>query len=563
MTQARGGLCSHLMTAPSIFFMNPFNNFGIAKRLYAVSFLLIAALVGLAFVAWMQLSEVVQIARSTGTARAPQLQRIGDIELNVTRASLQIRHALLVKTPQDLAATLADIGTRRKAIDESLAGFERALFTAAGRDAFANLPPLAAEFWQVAGANVQLIEAGKKDEAFDFLVAKTIPARNNLLAALDKEKERQSTSLVKELYALEQDAINIRRELIGMVVAVAVGLALFSWHIASVLRRRVADSKEVAERVRDGDLTVAVHDRGRDEFSPLLEALGAMQGALISVVGTVRQNADSVATASVQIAQGNQDLSGRTEEQASALQQTAASMEQLGSTVRQNAQNARHGNQLAIDASSVANLGGEVMRDVVETMKGINESSRKIADIISVIDGIAFQTNILALNAAVEAARAGEQGRGFAVVASEVRNLAQRSAGAAKEIKILIDTSVTQVEHGSSLVDRAGSTMGEVVSAIQKVTAIMSQISLASDEQSSGVGQVGEAVTQMDQATQQNAALVEESAAAADSLKQQAAQLVQAVAVFKLNGGRATHAPDLRPALVAPRAMPMERPVSA
>lgn len=543
--------------------MNPFNSLGIAKRLYAVSFVLIAALVGLAFVAWLQLSEVVQIARSTGTGRAPQLQRIGEIELNVTRASLQIRHALLVKTPQDLAATLADIGNRRKAIDESFADFERALFTAAGRQAFAQFAPLAADFWQVADANVQLIEAGKKDEAFDFLLAKTIPSRNNLLEALDKEKGRQSGSLAQELQTLEQDALNIRRELIGMAIAVAIGLALFSWHIASVLRRRVADSKQVAERVRDGDLTVAVRDRARDEFSPLLQALGAMQAALTSVVGTVRQNADAVATASVQIAQGNQDLSSRTEEQASALQQTAASMEQLGSTVRQNAQNARHGNALAIEASSVANLGGEVMRDVVDTMKGINESSRKIADIISVIDGIAFQTNILALNAAVEAARAGEQGRGFAVVASEVRSLAQRSASAAKEIKTLIDTSVAQVEHGSSLVDRAGNTMGEVVSAIQKVTAIMREISLASDEQSGGVGQVGEAVTQMDQATQQNAALVEESAAAADSLKLQAAQLVQVVAVFKLGGADGPRPSGTPQALAAPRARPMRRLASA
>jgi len=259
-------------------------------------------------------------------------------------------------------------------------------------------------------------------------------------------------------------------------------------------------------------------------------------------VHRVRLNADSVATASAEISQGNSDLSMRTEEQASALEETAASMEELSSTVRQNAENARQGNQLAQNASTVAVRGGEVVGQVVDTMKGINDASRKIADIIGVIDGIAFQTNILALNAAVEAARAGEQGRGFAVVASEVRSLAGRSAEAAKEIKGLISDSVQRVEQGTVLVDQAGTTMAEVVAAIRRVTDIMGEISAASTEQSQGVAQVGEAVTQMDQATQQNAALVEESAAAAESLKLQAQQLVQAVAVFKLAQGADTHA---------------------
>jgi len=263
----------------------------------------------------------------------------------------------------------------------------------------------------------------------------------------------------------------------------------------------------------------------------------ALKATLVRVqnaVASVREGAQTIETASTEIAQGNNDLSARTEQQASALEQTAASMEELSSTVKQNADNARQGNQLALSASSVAVKGGEVVGQVVETMKGINDASRKIADIIGVIDGIAFQTNILALNAAVEAARAGEQGRGFAVVASEVRSLAGRSADAAKEIKTLINTSVERVEQGTSLVDQAGATMTEVVSSIRRVTDIMGEISAASTEQSAGVAQVGEAVTQMDQATQQNAALVEQSAAAAESLKSQAQQLVQAVAVFKL-----------------------------
>jgi methyl-accepting chemotaxis protein len=267
------------------------------------------------------------------------------------------------------------------------------------------------------------------------------------------------------------------------------------------------------------------------------QALKATLARVQDSVSIVRRGALSIETASAEIAQGNNDLSARTEQQASALEETASSMEELSSTVRQNADNARQGNQLALSASAVAVKGGEVVGQVVETMKGINESSRRISDIIQVIDGIAFQTNILALNAAVEAARAGEQGRGFAVVASEVRSLAGRSADAAKEIKTLINTSVERVEQGTVLVDQAGATMTEVVNAIRRVTDIMGEISAASSEQSSGVAQVGEAVTQIDQATQQNAALVEQSSAAAEGLKGQAQQLVSAVAVFKHSGG--------------------------
>ena len=294
---------------------------------------------------------------------------------------------------------------------------------------------------------------------------------------------------------------------------------------------------QAANRIAQGDLSQVIVVGNQDEMGALLQALQRMQSSLAQTVNSVRGNAESVATASAQIASGNSDLSGRTEEQASALEETAASMEQLGSTVRQNADNARQANQLALSASTVAQQGGDVVAQVVGTMKGINDSSRKIADIIGVIDGIAFQTNILALNAAVEAARAGEQGRGFAVVASEVRSLAQRSAAAAKEIKGLITASVERVEQGSQQADQAGETMTQVVSAIRRVTDIMGEISAASSEQSQGVAQVGEAITQMDQATQQNAALVEESAAAADSLQRQAQELVDAVAVFRLGAG--------------------------
>ncbi len=317
--------------------------------------------------------------------------------------------------------------------------------------------------------------------------------------------------------------------LVVCAVAVVAGIA-FSRSIT----RPIAEAVVVAKAVADGDLSMKVKVRGKDEVAELLHALGAMQANLSRVVAEVRHNADSVASASSQIAQGNQDLSERTEQQASALQETAASMEQLGTTVRQNADNAGQANRLAQSATTVALRGGDVVGQVVNTMKGINDSSQQIADIIGVIDGIAFQTNILALNAAVEAARAGEQGRGFAVVASEVRSLAVRSAAAAKEIKTLIDASVERVGQGTTLVDEAGSTMTEIVASIQRVTDIMGEISSASSQQSSGVSQVGDAVSQMDQATQQNAALVEESAAAAASLKTQSRQLVEAVAVFRL-----------------------------
>ncbi|HMY98884.1 MAG TPA: methyl-accepting chemotaxis protein [Burkholderiaceae bacterium] len=319
----------------------------------------------------------------------------------------------------------------------------------------------------------------------------------------------------------------------GMLVALVIGVTS-AWTTTRSITQPMQRAHALAERVADGDLSVDIAVDSRDEVGQLLAALRSMSQRLAGVVSTVRLTSDSIATGSTQVASGNADLSQRTEEQASALEQTAATMEELGATVRQNSENAQQANGLAQGAAQIAAKGGSVVGQVVATMKDIEASSKKISEIIGVIDGIAFQTNILALNAAVEAARAGEQGRGFAVVAGEVRNLAQRSADAAKEIKSLITASVERVERGGALADEAGSTMDEIVDAIGRVTTLMSEITSATVEQSSGIQQVGDAISQLDQVTQQNAALVEESAAAAESLKQQAGGLVHAVGVFRL-----------------------------
>ena len=509
---------------------------GLAQRLYLISGVLVGAMGLLALAVWLMLGQVTARAGMVQRTRVPQLQRIAELELNVTRASLQLRHAILARTPEEKATALADVAERRRLLEATLAAFGEGMTTDDGRKAFAPLPGLMQAFWAVGAENVKLIEAGKKDEAFAFLADKTVPARNLLLSPLAAEKKRQGEALNQGMGVVIEDALMARDAVLGAVLVLAAGLAGFCVYVLRTLRTLGAEPgelKEIARRVAAGDLSAPITLRAGDRDS-IMATLKTMSQNLSRTVQSVRQNADSVATASSEIAIGNADLSARTERQASALQQTAASMEELGSTVRQNADNARRANELAQASSSVAARGGEMVAEVVHTMKDIQGSSQKIADIIGTIDGIAFQTNILALNAAVEAARAGEQGRGFAVVAGEVRSLAQRSAEAAREIKALIMGSVERVEQGTNLVGRAGDTMQEIVASIQRVTSIVGEISVASGEQSNGVSQVGQAVAQMDQTTQQNAALVEQSSAAAESLRQQSQDLVQAVAVFRL-----------------------------
>ncbi|KKO61828.1 Methyl-accepting chemotaxis protein II [Janthinobacterium sp. KBS0711] len=390
-------------------------------------------------------------------------------------------------------------------------------------------------------AQVSKLKAdGQEAEAEQAFKGVFVPGSTKYLKVVNDMLQHQRASIDKTAREIDEVAKTSRNLLLTLAV-LALGFGVVcAWLLTMGIVRPLRTAVDIARKVADGDLTAQIDASAKDETGQLLQALKDMNTSLLNIVSEVRTGTDSIATSSTQIAAGNQDLSSRTEEQAGSLEETASSMEELTSTVKQNADNARQANQLAASAAQVAVKGGEVVAQVVGTMESINASSNKIVDIISVIDGIAFQTNILALNAAVEAARAGEQGRGFAVVASEVRNLAQRSASAAKEIKTLIGASVEQVNAGSMLVAQAGSTMTDIVDSVQRVSDIITEITAASSEQSVGIDEINRAIGQMDAVTQQNAALVEESAAAAESMQHQAHNLAQVVSVFKLNGQQAS-----------------------
>ncbi|MRV71864.1 HAMP domain-containing protein [Duganella sp. FT92W] len=378
--------------------------------------------------------------------------------------------------------------------------------------------------------------AFNSEGAAKVIASRIDPLNQQTLAALNTLVDMQQKAANAVLEGSITADSRLMMILFGLgAIAIALGVVA-ALIITRSITGPLSGAVEVAKRVAGGELTSQVTVEGQDETSELLQALREMNDSLVRTVSEVRSSTETITVASQEIASGNADLSSRTESQASSLEETASSMEELTSTVKQNADNARQANQLAVSASSVAEKGGTVVSQVVETMGSIKESSSKVVDIIGVIDGIAFQTNILALNAAVEAARAGEQGRGFAVVASEVRSLAQRSAAAAKEIKELIGDSVDKVDAGSRLVDEAGQTMGLIVTSIKQVADIMGEITAATQEQSNGIEEVNQAITQMDEMTQQNAALVEEAAAAAESMQDQAQKLAAAVAIFKLAG---------------------------
>lgn len=424
---------------------------------------------------------------------------------------------------------------------------------------YAEAEALHEEYIKIVDEMLGLYEAGNQEAAIELADKRFIPVRDAYLGRVERYKEieveiyQRAADNIVRIYGESQLTMSAI-----MVVAVILGL-IIAWRLTAGITRPLREAVSLAERVAGGDLTSQINVSAKDETGQLMQALKNMNESLLQTVSQVRMSADAIAIASAEIASGNQDLSGRTEDQAQSLQETAASMEELTTTVRQNGDNARQANQLAGSATDIAVKGGEASARVDETMDAIDSSARKIVDIISVIDGIAFQTNILALNAAVEAARAGEQGRGFAVVATEVRSLAQRSASAAREIKTLIDDSVEKVSTGSALVKESTATTQEIVDSIRQVNDIMNEITESTQEQVRGIEQVNQAVTQMDTASQQNAALVEQSAAAAESLQQQAETLVNVVSVFQTGQGNSIGA--ARPKAVAGKKPAASAPV--
>lgn len=517
------------------------NNLKISTRLITTFALISLLLIGLAVVAFFKMSEMKTVSNDITGNWLPSVEVINAMNTNTSDLRIvEFQHVLntdntaMENIEKNMSGVLADFEKNHTMYVKLISSDEE-------RKIYESFKADWIKYMQIHEEVLKLSRANENDKARALLEGdskKYFDSSSNTLLKLITLNHNGAIQATAEAESAFSSARNTM--LLMTVLAIAFS-SVSAWLIIRAIQEPLLEAKHAAERMAEGDLTVSIDSQSNNEIGQLLSALKTMRENLVKIVSDVSSGADTIASASTQIASGNLDLSSRTEQQASSLEETASSMEELTSTVKHNGDNARQANQLAVSATEVATRGGQVVSQVVETMGKINESSKKIVDIISVIDGIAFQTNILALNAAVEAARAGEQGRGFAVVASEVRNLAQRSASAAKEIKELIGSSVESVEAGSKLVDQAGTTMQEVVSSISHVTDIMGELTAAGREQEAGITQINQAITEMDNATQQNAALVEQAAAAAGSLQDQAAHLVDIVSRFKLHQTDGSH----------------------
>ncbi len=525
-----------------------FENMNIGLRLSLGFGIVLALMLAMALAGVVKMSQLNAGLDGIVNDNDVQIKAIMEMRHNVMAIGQAVRNMALMGEAEQMSDELDRIKDERDEYNANTEILQR-LASGDGKELLGRIGGARAAADPVTDQVAALLKQGKGPEAIALLSGQGRASQKKWIATLDemvRVQEKRADSAVEAAHKGYRLALLVALAISAVAITLGVGTG---WGVTRSITMPLHEAVALARRVAKGDLSGEVAVRTRDEAGQLMQALKEMHGSLVEIVTEVRKGTDMIASASHEIADGNLDLSSRTEQQASSLEETASSMEELMSTVKANAEHARQADLMARGASDVAMKGGAVVAQVVERMAAINASAHKIVDIISVIDGIAFQTNILALNAAVEAARAGEQGRGFAVVASEVRSLAQRSATAAKEIKTLIDASVQRVEQGNTQVDRARTTMTEVVDAIQRVTLIMGDISTSSQEQASGVAQVGEAIAQIDEATQKNAALVEQMAAAASGLKSLANEQVQAVAVFKL-GADHPHA-ALGPARIA------------